>query len=93
MDVVFDTQPIWAAHGSSKPKMIWKFLMRIEGLDIDKLQKDFDTIDISDMLSLDRSDASTLNVRGTPSFFVNGKKLDKLGYTNLLDLVESEIYK
>ena len=45
------------------------------------------------MLNLDRKDASTLGVRGTPSFFVNGKKLRELSHKALLDLVESEIYK
>ena len=93
LDIIFDTQPLWAPHNKPNPNLIWKYLANVQGLDVEQLRKDVETIDISEMLLTDRKDASALNVRGTPTFFVNGKKLDKLGYEGLLDLVESEIYK
>lgn len=93
LNIVFDTQPIWAKHGSSKPKMLWNFLTQVEGLDLQKLRTDFESIDISEILLQDRKDATQLGVRGTPTFFVNGKKVNGLSYQNLLDSVESEIYK
>ena len=43
--------------------------------------------------SFDSQDARTLGVRGTPTIFVNGKRLSVLSYTTLIELVESEIYK
>lgn len=93
LDIIFDMQPIWKANNSSNPKLIWQYLNNVEGLDVNKLREDFEKIDISDMLLVDRQDAQTLDVRGTPSFFVNGKKLEKLRYQDLLDMVETEIYK
>jgi len=93
LDVVFSTQGIWAQHNNSRPELLWQHLPRVEGLDIQKLRADFDTIDVNKMLSQDREDARTLKVRGTPSFFVNGKKLEKLSAQGLMDLVEGEIYK
>ncbi len=92
-DLVYKYQPAWAAKDNPKPKLLWTFLPTIEGLDVEKLKQDVDTIDISDLLALDRKDANILGVRGTPSFFVNGKKLENLIYQEFLDLVESEIYK
>ncbi|WP_072681953.1 thioredoxin domain-containing protein [Arcobacter sp. LA11] len=92
-DLVYKYQPAWAAKNNPNPQLLWNFLPNIEGLDVEKLKQDADTIDISDMLALDRQDAATLGVRGTPTFFVNGKKLEKLIYQDFLDLVESEIYK
>jgi protein-disulfide isomerase len=92
-ELVFKYQPAWSSKTKPNPSLLWTYLPNIEGLDIKKLREDFDTIDISDILELDRKDAITLGVRGTPSFFVNGKKLDKLIYQEFLDLVESEIYK
>lgn len=92
-DLVYKYQPAWADKNNPNPKLLWNFLKDIEGLDIEKLKQDVDTIDVDELLSLDRKDANTLGVRGTPSFFVNGKKLENLSYQEFLDLVESEIYK
>lgn len=93
LDVIFKTQGKWAKHGNEKPQLLWEDLKSVEGLDVAKLRKDFDTIDVNEMLKLDREDAQTLKVRGTPSFFVNGKKLEKLSGQGLFDLVEAELYK
>ncbi len=91
--LVYKYQPAWAAKGNPNPELLWSFLPNIEGLDVEKLKKDTQEIDVDNILALDRKDATTLGIRGTPSFFVNGKKLEKLIYQDFLDLVESEIYK
>lgn len=93
LDVIFTTQPQWAKHGNTKPELLWTFLEKVDGLDIEKLKKDVETIDVKNLLSKDRLDAAKLRVQGTPSFFVNGKKVQKLSYDALVDLVEGEIYK
>ena len=93
LDVVFSSQGVWAKHNNEAPELLWKELAIVDGLDIQKLKKDFENIDIDEMLSLDRKDATTLQVRGTPTFFVNGIKLKRLSQQSLMDLVESEIYK
>ena len=92
LDVIFKYQPKWADHYNPKPQLLWDFLPEA-GLDMVKLKSDFDSNFIDGMLNLDRTDASKLKVRGTPTFFVNGKRLPSLSYQALLDLVESEIYK
>jgi len=93
LDVIFATQGIWAQHNNEKPELVWQHLARIDDLDMKKLRADFETINLDTMLSQDRADAGTLNVRGTPSFFVNGKKLERLSAQGFFDLVESEVYK
>lgn len=93
LDVIFTTQGKWAQHNNEKPQLLWQFLSEIEGLDFEKFKNDFKNIDVDEALSLDRKDAKTLGVRGTPTFFVNGKKLERLSQQALFDLVESEIYK
>jgi len=92
LNIMFKYQEKWAKHNNTKPELLWKFLPEA-GLDMTKLKADFKDNDIDNMLNLDRKDASTLGVRGTPSFYVNGKKLRELSHKALLDLVESEIYK
>lgn len=92
LDVIFKYQDKWAQHNNTKPELLWTFLPEA-GLDMAKLKADFENNDIDKMINLDRVDAATLGVRGTPSFYVNGKKLRELSHKALLDLVESEIYK
>ncbi len=46
------------------------FLPNIEGLDVKKLKEDTDSINVDQLLTLDREDATTLGVRGTPTFFL-----------------------
>jgi len=92
LDVIFKYQPKWAQHNNEKPELLWTFLPEA-GLDMKKLKADFDNNNIDNILKLDRADAATLGVRGTPTFYVNGKILRELNHKALLDLVESEIYK
>lgn len=92
MDVMFKYQPTWGDYKNPKPELLWDYLPEA-GVDMEKLKKDFDTIYVDGLISLDKSDASALNVRGTPTLFVNGKSLKALSYKSLLDLLENEIYK
>ena len=48
---------------------------------------------IYEIMDIDKEDANQLNVRGTPTIFVNEKRLSVLSQKDLFDLVESEIYK
>lgn len=93
LDVIFYYQDRWAEHNNPKPMLLWDYLPQVSGLDIKKLKTDVQNIDISSVLATDRADAKTLGVMGTPEFFVNGKKLMRLSYTELDDLVISQIYK
>ena len=92
LEVMFKTQNQWAQHHNPKPELLW-ILLPEAGLDMAKLKEDFEKINVDKILELDSIDATTLGVRGTPTFFVNGQRLHKLSYKALRDLVESEIYK
>lgn len=93
LDVIYATQYKWAVHNNTKPELLWDFLSKIDGLDIEKLRTDSKKPLFDEMMDIDSSDARTLGVRGTPSIFVNGKRLAVLSYATLVELVESEIYK
>ena len=48
---------------------------------------------IDKIIESDAKDANVLGVKGTPTIFVNEKKLNTLSQKELFDLVETEIYK
>ncbi|MDZ7817440.1 MAG: thioredoxin domain-containing protein [Aliarcobacter sp.] len=93
LNVIFEKQPLWAQHNNEKPELLWEFLAVIPDLDINKLKEDSKNPEIDKIMDIDSSDARELNVRGTPTVFVNEKRLSVLSQKDLFDLVESEIYK
>ncbi len=93
LSLIFEKQPLWAAHNNEKPELIWTFLTQIEGLNIDKLKEDMKNPKIDEIIDNDAKDARILSVKGTPTVFVNEKKLERITQKDLFDLVESEIYK
>lgn len=68
-------------------------LAQIQDLNIDKLKEDMNDPKIDQIIDIDAKDAKAYNVRGTPTIFVNEKRLDTLSQKELFDLVENEIYK
>ncbi len=93
LEIIFKTQNIWAKHNNEKPELLWKLLEKVEGLNIQEIKDNMKNESIEKIIEIDRQDAQALKVRGTPSFFVNGKRLTTLSYDALINLVESEIYK
>ena len=93
LSVIFEKQPLWAQHNNEKPELIWTFLAQVEGLNIDKLKEDVKSPKIDEIIDADAKDARILSVKGTPTIFVNEKRLERLSQKDLFDLVESEIYK
>lgn len=93
LNMVFASQNIWGQHGNPKPHLLWNYIVQVEGLNIDQLREDMNNPKFVEMMNLDMQDAKELGVTGTPTFFVNGKKLENLTYDALNALVEFEIYK
>jgi protein-disulfide isomerase len=90
LELLFASQPEWGDHHNPNPQLIWDYLPRI-GLDIDRIKQDMEDPKIVEIIEQDILDGKTLNVRQTPTFFVNGKSLPSFGMSQLRDLIASEI--
>ena len=90
LEVMYKYQSLWASHHKPQPQYLWNVLPEA-GLDLEQLKKDINDPEIAQLIKQDLADAKTLNVRKTPGFIVNGKPLQKFGYNQLIELVESEI--
>ena len=82
LEFLFETQPVWADHHHPRPELVYKLLPKI-GIDIEKLKKDMQSPKIKKVIDQDFSDLKELNVRGTPTFFVNGEKPNAFGIVPL----------
>lgn len=61
------------------------------GLDVSKFNKDIDSTEVIKKVQLDADDAKKLNLPGTPSFFVNGEKIELTTYQDLVKAVEDKL--
>lgn len=89
LERLLETQQQWAPHGRS-PASVWSVLGGI-GLDIDRARREVNMPDIVAVLNQDAADIKTLGVQQTPTFFVNGRRLEEFGEQQLRGLVESEM--
>lgn len=92
LDAVYIAQEIWADHRNPQPEKLW---MRLGGVDIDiaRLKADMESPEIAQIIEQDIADGRQLQVRATPTFFVNGAPLVSFGYEPLKKLVEDEVRK
>lgn len=91
LEMLYQYQPEWGSHHDPSPELVWNYLPKIEGLNIEQLKKDMEDPKILEIIEQDKKDGEKLQVQGTPSFFVNGKPLEDFGYQQLRDMVAAEI--
>lgn len=91
LDLIFEKQPQWGDHHNPQPDLIWTFLPQIKDLDVEQIKKDMNDPLILSIIEKDMEDLHFLGVRRTPSFFANGKPLQKFGPQPLRDLIEQEL--
>jgi protein-disulfide isomerase len=90
LESLLATQSNWAVHGAPNLRIAWQ-AARTSGLELQPGQRDADRPEIAEVLRQDMADIRSLNVRQTPTFFVNGKPLQSFGQRQLVDLVRSEV--
>lgn len=92
LDALFVNQPVWGDHQNPRPDLIPEYARQL-GLDMAAFQASYGGIKHRAKVERDRADAQQLGVRGTPSFFVNGRPLERLGYEPLKARVDEELAK
>jgi protein-disulfide isomerase len=90
LELLFRTQPQWGDHHNPKPELMFEFLPQL-GLNMEQLREDMKSPHIQKIVEQDMADLKKLNVRGTPTFFVNGKPPANFGLFYLKELIDSEI--
>jgi protein-disulfide isomerase len=78
LEILYHHQPEWGSHHHPRPELVWNYLPRMN-IDIEKLKADMNDPSIQKIIEQDQKDGQALNVRGTPTFFVNGKGVEKFG--------------
>ena len=90
LEALLEAQPRWASHGAPNLDLIMEVAMAA-GLDPEAAQDQMRAPDVVGALNQDRADVQAVGIRGTPTFFVNGKPLPEFGPDQLIAMVEAEV--
>lgn len=90
LSALFDAQPEWAAHGAPDLARAWQ-VAGAAGLDIERARRDAKSAAAGEVLKIDDADIVALQVESTPTFFVNGARVDSHGVNPLLKRVADAV--
>ena len=90
LEALLEQQPRWASHGGFNTDLIMEIAAEA-GLDAEAARDQIRAPDVIGVLNQDHADVEEVGVRGTPTFFVNGKPLPERGPEQLVAMVEAEI--
>lgn len=89
---LFYNQPQWGDHANPRPELITKFLSDI-GVKFSTTKPEELIAKHEWKVQQDFADGKKLGVNGTPTFFINGRKLQELGYEPLKAAIDKELAK
>lgn len=90
LDAVFARQPEWADHGRPRPELLPKILSEV-GVDLSKMDSEQLIAKHGWKVEQDQADGEAVGARRTPTFFVNGRILNEIGYGPIKSAIDAEL--
>jgi protein-disulfide isomerase len=90
LEVVMLRQPEWASHSAPRPDLLLTYAPMV-GLNVDQLKAAAADPEVRMRITQDERDGNQLGANRTPTFFINGAPLMRLGYEELRDAVRAAI--
>jgi protein-disulfide isomerase len=90
LDILFEKQPEWGSHRDPRPQLIPTYLEPL-GIPREKMERSYVIRKHSAKIKRDEDDAVRAGVTGTPSFFVNGRKVPTLSEDALRRAIETAL--
>ncbi len=90
LELLFEKQPLWGDHHDPKPSLIFEFLPEI-GVNLEQLLEEMKDPKYQALIKQDEVDMELLKVESTPTFFVNGKRVEKFGIEFLKNAIDAKI--
>lgn len=92
-DLLFENQSDWANLGASEVKEKFVEYAQQIGLNTDTFRKDLEDKSLAQIVNEQQSEGINLGVMGTPTFFMNGKRIETGSYELLKSAVDAELNK
>lgn len=93
-DLLYQNHDQWAS--SKDPKSLFESYAKQLGLDINKFNNDFASEQVNNTINADIAEGTSKKVEGTPTFFLNGVKIDNSQIKTVEDftkVIQTEIDK
>jgi protein-disulfide isomerase len=90
LEALYAAQPVWASHNGPRIDAAWEAARRA-GIDQARANVDKMAPAVTAILNQDRADLQTVGIRGTPTFFVEGKPLAEFSPKGLFDAVKAAV--
>lgn len=87
---LLERQNEWSHQEGSVTNVFERYAKELN-LNIEDFNKSYDDFTFKSALAKDVADGQQLGVKGTPTFFINGKMLMRLSYQDLKDAIETEL--
>jgi len=88
-DLLYEKQTEWSDERNAKDKFVE--YAKVLGLDEEKFKSDFDSEDVRKRIESDSLKASQMGLSSTPTFFLNGEKVQPRSFEEFKDLVDDQI--
>ncbi len=83
LDAILEKQPAWALHDGPQMDVAWRVAGAV-GLDLKKSETERLFPGITGVLNQDAADVEALGIRQTPTFFLNGQRLENVSAESLI---------
>lgn len=90
---LFDTQTEWSPLKDNEANAFFLNLAKELNLDVNKVKQQLDSNAFNSIIEADIAEGRSLGVNSTPTFYLNGRKLNLQSFEDLNRIVESEIKK
>jgi len=90
LEALLDAQPQWANHGAPQIDLAWEAAVAA-GLDAQTARSDMQSAEIVKRIEQEKADVQTVQVRQTPTFFVDGRPLLQFGADELREMVRLQV--
>ena len=87
---LFDTQSQWGEQQQSNAPLFREFAEEI-GLDLEQYDQDVADPATEQRVLADQADGNALGVQGTPTFFLNGEKLELQSTDDMVNAIEAAL--
>lgn len=78
-DLLFDNQQAWSTSNDPQKEYFLNYAKELK-LDVNQFKKDSDSIEVKNRVAEDLKEAEQIGVNSTPTFFLNGQKIDVNSY-------------
>ena len=89
-DMLFQTQVEWGEQNTSQEAVFFGYAEQL-GLDMEQFRADYDEPATLAKIRRDKADGTELGVQGTPTFFLNGEKVEVSSLAELIEQIDAAL--